>query len=675
METAERVNRNSGLLRQAAATAGLVLFIALFIFIPPVTATVFTYGSNSSYSSLQSIINAANSSDVILVKSGTYTENVTIDRPVVIQAEDRVHPPQFITTRGVTAISLTAKGIVLDGLVLSGNGGYGILVRSDNNQISNVSISGYLEGIRLQSAVNNEFGSNHIVNNTVGITLDHESQVNAFSMNYLDNPTDVESQSGETTWSSRPSKYMYEGKMYTGSLGNYWKKYTGGSTAVGGIGTIPYPVQQNTSSVLDTKDFKGQASLIDRAPLISPPEMYTITGREDLQLGTIPGSLPNTGHGSAPGSVSSSPGSVPTIPGSVPGVVIPVVSSAFPASGPGYTNPGPPPFPGNLVQYWWIIPIALIISAAAGILYERARKQKETDNQEITGNSGGNTTVVKKTVPSLRDDSEGLHHYAAHLPPALEKKYPGAEYLAEGGACRVFRAWDPAEGRDVAVKVPIRFDEVTGTQFTKELHVWQSLHHPNIVEIYAANIFPVPYIEMEFVESSLASMKFPLEREKTLSIVKGVAQGLRYAHERGIAHRDIKPGNVLIAPDGTAKITDWGLAKAEGTKQSGIIGFSLEYAAPEQLAPNIYGEPGVWTDIYQLGVLFYEMSTGQVPFKGGGMGEVTHAILHDNPPPLSLSGPGSEGISAMILQCMKKHPKDRYQSVSEILSDLEKIRS
>jgi len=664
------VNRINGRYREATV---IVLLLSLLFSVTPVMATVFTYDNNSSYGSLQNLINAANASDTILIKNGTYAESLTIDRPLVVRAEDYRNPPRLIISKGGTAINLTAKGIVLDGLALSGNGGYGILVQSDNNQISNVTITGFEQGIRLKSAVNNEFISNSIVNNTAGITLDQESQVNAFYLNYLDNPLDVESQSGDTTWSSRPSKYQYEGNTYTGSLGNYWKKYTGSATGTG-IGSIPYPIQQNASSLLDLKDSKS--AMIDRAPLISLPDRYTLFGREEQQPGTVPGSAPNSGHGSLPGSMPTVPGSVPTIPGSVTGETIPKESSAFPGSGPGNTNIGPPPFPGILVQYWWIVPIALIISAAGGIWYERIRKRKESaGHPDPDTKTGGNTTIVKKTLPDTRgEDTGGFHHYAARLPPGLEKRYPGAEYVAEGGACRIFRAWDPVEGRDVAVKVPIRFDEVTGTQFTKELHVWQSLHHKNIVEIYAANIFPVPYIEMEFVESSLASIKFPLEKEKAVAIVRGVAEGLLYAHEQGIAHRDIKPGNILIDPDGTAKITDWGLAKAEGTKQSGIIGFSLEYAAPEQLAPNIYGEPGIWTDIYQLGVLFFEMTTGQVPFMGGGMGEITHAIIHDNPPPVSLTGPGSAEIEAIILRCMKKHPKDRYQSVAEIIRDLEKIR-
>lgn len=223
------------------------------------------------------------------------------------------------------------------------------------------------------------------------------------------------------------------------------------------------------------------------------------------------------------------------------------------------------------------------------------------------------------------------------------------------------------------MKVPIRFDEVTGSQFTKELNVWEGLHHKNIVELYAANIFPLPYIEMEYVESSLADLNFPFGEEKAAAIIKGVAEGLRYAHEQGIVHRDIKPGNILLTSDGTPKIADWGLSKAQGTKQSGLIGFSLEYAAPEQLAPNLYGEPGPWTDIYQMGVLFYEMLAGHVPFGGGGMGEITHAILHDEPVPALSGGRDADAINAIIAKCLRKQPQDRYASVADLLKDLKNL--
>ena len=324
-----------------------------------------------------------------------------------------------------------------------------------------------------------------------------------------------------------------------------------------------------------------------------------------------------------------------------------------------------------------MIPIAIIFSVIAGIWFERTWKQRSPagNADDAVKTHERNATVVKIIQPDSDVSEQNQTHYAAHLPPALEKKYPNAEYVAEGGVSRVFRAYDDKEGRDVAVKVPIRFDEVTGSQFTKELHVWEGLHHPNIVEIYTANIFPVPYIEMEYVESGLSAQKFPLDNDKATAIIRGVAEGLRYAHEQGIVHRDIKPENIMVAPDGTPKISDWGLSKAEGTKHSGLIGFSLEYAAPEQLAPNLYGEPGPWTDIYQLGVLYYEMLTGNVPFTGSGMGEITNAILHDDPPNLTLDSPNAQIIESIIKKCLQKNPKDRYGSIAELIEDLQKIKN
>jgi len=334
---------------------------------------------------------------------------------------------------------------------------------------------------------------------------------------------------------------------------------------------------------------------------------------------------------------------------------------------------GPPnPVIGFLIQFWWLIPIALFISAAGGIWFERSRKKRELLKDYDEPVSSRNATVVAKVV-AIPPDQLTDHEYTAKLPSGLAKKYPDAEYIAEGGVSRVFRVRDEKNKRDAAVKVPIRFDEVTGTQFTKELTVWEGLHHKNIVEIYAANIFPQPYIEMEYVASSLAEKRFPFNQKKAISVLIGVAEGLAYAHQQGIVHRDIKPGNILLTFEEVPKITDWGLSKEQGRKQSGIIGFSLEYAAPEQLAPSLYGEPGPWTDIYQLGVLFYEMLTGNVPFTGNGMGEITHAILHNELSPGIKDGKNADLINKIIARCLRKKSSERYASVKELLEDLYRL--
>jgi eukaryotic-like serine/threonine-protein kinase len=631
----------------------LLIFLA-FILVFPVSATVYTYDGKGNASSIQDLINTTANGDSIYLAGGKYFENLQITRSIVFGALDTNDLPEIVSSRASEAgITLASDGITINGVIISGEADEGLLVASSNNRVSTITVRGLSRGISLKSARNNVFSGNTLLNNSVSIEVDRSSRSNTFYLNSLNNTRNVEVLSADNIWDSDRQVYQYAGKDYSGQVGNFWIGYTGTDDNGDGIGDSVYTIQSevpgpSTGSVVT-----------DRAPLVSPPESYTLVGTANpFNTSLIEGVL-------RPPELSAlqQQGNQPVSSGPAPA---------------GTVNPSAVqnPFFPYLVQYWWVIPIAIIISAVAGIWFERKwRRREPVAERENAGNSSRNITVVKNTLPAAADDGQGQLHYAAHLPPALERKYPDAEYIAEGGVSRVFRAWDEKEGREVAVKVPIRFDEVTGSQFTKELHVWEGLHHKNIVEIYAANIFPVPYIEMEYVKSDLAAMRFPLERKQAVAIVKGIAEGLRYAHGQGIVHRDIKPGNIMITPDGIPKISDWGLSKAEGTKQSGLIGFSLEYAAPEQLAPNLYGEPGPGTDIYQLGVLFYEMLEGRVPFGGGGMGEVTHAILHDEPLPLVLEGQDAALIGDIIKKCMAKKPQDRYGSVSLLLDDLRKVRS
>ena len=258
------------------------------------------------------------------------------------------------------------------------------------------------------------------------------------------------------------------------------------------------------------------------------------------------------------------------------------------------------------------------------------------------------------------------------FPPSLERKFTHAEFIGEGGLARVFRAQNAKTGTVVAIKVPVKFDETTGTHFTRDIILWQGLCHQNIIRMYSSNILPVPYIEMEYAPSSLAAMKFPVSEEKAVAIITGIAHGLSYAHGMGVVHRDIKPENVLIASDGTPKITDWGLGKAIGDpRQSVMISFSPAYAAPEQIAPQRFGKPGPRTDIYQLGVLLFEMLTGTVPFGQEGFSDMNQAILSDEPAVPDWVGNNVRKIRSVIARCLRKRPEDRYASVAEFLADLE----
>lgn len=643
--------------RRVRPNAFILFFLLIFlgfILVFPVSATVYTYDGKENASSIQDLINTTANGDSIYLAGGKYSENLQITRSIVFGALDTNDLPEIVSSKASEAgITLASDGITLNGVIISGEADEGLLVASSNNRVSTITVRGLSQGISLKSARNNVFSGNTLVNNSVGIGVDRSSRSNTFYLNSLNNTRDVEVLSTDNIWDSDRQVYQYAGKDYSGQVGNFWTGYTGTDDNGDGIGDSVYTIQSEVPGPITG------SVVSDRAPLVSPPESYTLVGAANpFNTSQMEGIL----RPPELSALQQQQGNQPVSSGPAPA---------------GTVNPSAiqNPFFPYLVQYWWVIPIAIIISAGAGIWFERKwRRREPVAGRENAVNSPRNITVVKKNLPAA-DGGQDQLHYAAHLPPALERKYPDAEYIAEGGVSRVFRAWDEKEGREVAVKVPIRFDEVTGSQFTKELHVWEGLHHKNIVEIYAANIFPVPYIEMEYVKSDLAAMRFPLEIKQAVAIVKGIAEGLRYAHGQGIVHRDIKPGNIMITPDGIPKISDWGLSKAEGTKQSGLIGFSLEYAAPEQLAPNLYGEPGPGTDIYQLGVLFYEMLAGHVPFRGGGMGEVTHAILHDEPSPLVLEGQDAALIGDIIKKCMAKKPQDRYGSVSLLLDDLRKVRS
>jgi parallel beta-helix repeat protein len=643
----------------------LILVLLLVILAgPQVSARVFIY--NGTGGTIQEMINSSASGDSIFLPAGTYSGNLVIDRPIVFGALDTSHPPELVSVGGKAAITLAADGVTLNGVVISGTAQTGLTILSNNNRVTGVTVDGFLQGVELRNAANNILSGNRITNNSVGITIDRSSLTNTFYLNEIGNGVDVSVQSPDNSWFSSRQDYQYQGTAFSGPLGNYWKKYTGQDTNGNGVINATYTFPGSSPG-----DGQGAGIAVnDRAPLVNPPSSYAL-----VWSATPFNATQVSGLAGSPAFLS---GAQPEVQGVNPQGGQSPESRGFPST-PGISGLLPPaPFPGILIQFWWVIAGIVGLSLIAGVWFERSRRKTlpEVSGTVSGGTSTRNVTMVKRpglATPAGNGQPEHSY-YTARLPPALEKRYPGAEYMGEGGVGRVFRVWNPDENRSIAVKIPIRFDEVTGQQFTRELHVWQGLHHKNIVEIYAANVFPMPYIEMEYIGQSLADVKFPLPPLQATAIVRGIAEGLRYAHERGIVHRDIKPENILITEDGVPKITDWGLAKAmTDTKKTGMISFSLNYAAPEQLAPNIYGDAGEWTDIYQIGVLYYEMVTGRLPFGGDGMGEVTQAILHDVPQPPVLEGAQAAAISRIILRCLSKKPADRYRTVGDFITDLDNL--
>lgn len=261
------------------------------------------------------------------------------------------------------------------------------------------------------------------------------------------------------------------------------------------------------------------------------------------------------------------------------------------------------------------------------------------------------------------------------FPTELEKLYTNPKFIGKGGFARVFQA-KRKDGKVVAVKIPITLDEITGKSFLKEITSWHRLAHNNIVSIYDTNILPIPYIELEYVEGgSVGDLKKPLGIIQACNLIFEIAEGLKYAHSQGILHRDLKPNNILMTEEHVPKITDWGLSKIMAeSKMTTITAFTPTYAAPEQISPKHFGKTDVRTDIYQLGVIFYELVTGKPPFAGESLIEISNAIVNEIPELPSHLNPESKTVDNIILKCIAKNLSQRYQNVEELQKALDEVR-
>nr|WP_240912194.1 serine/threonine-protein kinase [Thermococcus sp. M39] len=271
------------------------------------------------------------------------------------------------------------------------------------------------------------------------------------------------------------------------------------------------------------------------------------------------------------------------------------------------------------------------------------------------------------------------------FPPELLDNYAPLEFIGEGGFAKVFKAKRKSDGQIVALKIP-RIDEKTSSLFLKEVAAWYHLNHPNIVTLYRADILPIPYLEMEYVEGVNVDGKLvrdldkypkPVDEKTALKIIKGIAEGLKHAHSKGIWHLDLKPLNVLLKSDLTPKITDWGLARISVRTSSTIKGLTPQYAAPEQLDEKTYGNPDHRTDIYGLGVIFYELLTGRLPYESYSPGALAGKILAKDikPMPPSKINPSLAKYDGIVERLLAKRKKDRFQSVEEFLRALESLEA
>jgi serine/threonine-protein kinase len=261
--------------------------------------------------------------------------------------------------------------------------------------------------------------------------------------------------------------------------------------------------------------------------------------------------------------------------------------------------------------------------------------------------------------------------------------YKILEKLGEGGMGVVYRASDTKLKREVAIKFLTRNlgTEEDKKRFHREAQAAAALNHPNIATVYEIDESDGhTFIVMEYVEGrNLAEMLrakggSPLPLEDAINYSIQIAESLHAAHQQGVVHRDIKSANVMVTNEGRIKVMDFGLAKlATGTgltKTGSTLG-TAAYMSPEQ-AKGIKVDHR--TDIWSLGVVMYEMITGQLPFKGDYDQAVTYAILNEDPEPITALRTGVPmALEGILNKAMAKDPKQRYQHVDEIPVDLGNI--
>jgi eukaryotic-like serine/threonine-protein kinase len=256
-------------------------------------------------------------------------------------------------------------------------------------------------------------------------------------------------------------------------------------------------------------------------------------------------------------------------------------------------------------------------------------------------------------------------------PKILNERYQIEATLGEGGMARVYRGTDGVLGRPVAIKVLAdRYanDDTFVTRFRREAQAAAALNHPNVVSVFdTGDDGQAHYIVMEYVPgqtlADVLKREGPLDPDRAARIAEDVATALQAAHERGLVHRDVKPGNVMIDPEGRTKVMDFGIARAAANDtltQTGAVLGTAAYLSPEQARGDAVDAR---SDIYSLGCVLYEMLTGRPPFTGDSPVAIAYAHVNDQPdsPTAHRRGVPPE-LEAVTMRALAKDPDDRYPS-------------
>ena len=267
----------------------------------------------------------------------------------------------------------------------------------------------------------------------------------------------------------------------------------------------------------------------------------------------------------------------------------------------------------------------------------------------------------------------------------IDDRYTLVELLGSGGMAQVYLAHDEVLDRDVAIKIlrgPYAEDEEFVGRFRQEARSAAGLSHPNIVSVYdqGRSEDGAYYMAMEYVPRG--TLKDRIRRDGALApdaaigVALQISDALQPAHEKGVIHRDIKPQNVLVTASGNVKVADFGIARAASatnfTRTGDVLG-TAGYMSPEQAKGELV-EPQ--SDLYSLGVVLYEMLTGNLPYEAEDALAQAMKHIHEPPPsPREANLEVPEALDALTMKLLAKNPEDRYPSAAALANDLERVRS
>lgn len=263
----------------------------------------------------------------------------------------------------------------------------------------------------------------------------------------------------------------------------------------------------------------------------------------------------------------------------------------------------------------------------------------------------------------------------------VDKRYEIRALLGEGGMAEVYRALDKTSGREVVLKLPhlaIAGDLAAFNRYRREIEVAAGLDHPGLQRLRSephARYMVLDYVEGETLRAYLAA-RGQLPVDEVVRIGIELAETLQYVHEQGVVHRDLKPDNILIGPDGRVTLTDFGIALRLASRRLTFSHLSNAVGTPDYMAPEqVRGERGdARTDVYALGAMLYELLAGVVPYPADdAISAMQHKVLTD-PPLVRRSRPDVPvPLEAVLYRALRRRPQERYASMTALAHDLQDL--